>query len=160
MCRDTVGAAPVKRCTCAASAIFSYGSRGTPGWANTLNLVPELAKAQDGTSIRSAFRAAATAVLSTMGGTPARIAAPVAAWMNRFRSHAMLGSSPGGRQDSGTRSGRDGSGRRERGDMISIKDVARHAGVSVGTVSNVINRPNLVSADIRARVSAAIDELG
>ena len=44
--------------------------------------------------------------------------------------------------------------------MISIKDVARHAGVSVGTVSNVINRPNLVSADIRARVSAAIDELG
>jgi LacI family transcriptional regulator len=44
--------------------------------------------------------------------------------------------------------------------VISIKDVARHAGVSVGTVSNVINRPTLVSADIRARVTAAISELG
>ncbi len=44
--------------------------------------------------------------------------------------------------------------------MISIKDVARHAGVSVGTVSNVINRPGQVSADIRARVTAVIDELG
>jgi LacI family transcriptional regulator len=44
--------------------------------------------------------------------------------------------------------------------MISIKDVARHAGVSVGTVSNVINRPDLVSTDTRARVTAAIGELG
>ncbi len=44
--------------------------------------------------------------------------------------------------------------------MISIKDVARHAGVSIGTVSNVINRPTRVSPDIRARVTAAIDELG
>jgi LacI family transcriptional regulator len=44
--------------------------------------------------------------------------------------------------------------------MISIKDVARHAGVSIGTVSNVINRPSRVSPDIRARVTAAIDELG
>lgn len=44
--------------------------------------------------------------------------------------------------------------------MISIKDVARHAGVSVGTVSNVINRPGLVSSDVRARVTAAIQELG
>jgi LacI family transcriptional regulator len=44
--------------------------------------------------------------------------------------------------------------------MISIKDVARHAGVSVGTVSNVINRPSQVSADIRTRVTAVIDELG
>jgi LacI family transcriptional regulator len=44
--------------------------------------------------------------------------------------------------------------------MIGIKDVARRAGVSVGTVSNVINRPELVSADIRAKVTAAIDELG
>jgi LacI family transcriptional regulator len=45
-------------------------------------------------------------------------------------------------------------------DMISIKDVARHAGVSVGTVSNVINRPDSVSADTRARVTAAIGTLG
>jgi LacI family transcriptional regulator len=44
--------------------------------------------------------------------------------------------------------------------MVSIKDVARHAGVSVGTVSNVINRPGAVSADIRARVTAVIGELG
>jgi LacI family transcriptional regulator len=44
--------------------------------------------------------------------------------------------------------------------MISIKDVARHAGVSVGTVSNVINRPASVSADTRARVRRVIDELG
>src|SRR5438552_2794026 len=44
--------------------------------------------------------------------------------------------------------------------MISIKDVARHAGVSIGTVSNVINRPALVSPETRARVTAAIDELG
>src|SRR5256886_16950828 len=44
--------------------------------------------------------------------------------------------------------------------MISIKDVARHAGVSVGTVSNVLSRPDCVAADLRARVPAAIDELG
>ncbi|HEV7898320.1 MAG TPA: LacI family DNA-binding transcriptional regulator [Planosporangium sp.] len=44
--------------------------------------------------------------------------------------------------------------------MVSIKDVARYARVSVGTVSNVINRPDTVSADIRARVNAAIGELG
>lgn len=41
-----------------------------------------------------------------------------------------------------------------------IKDVARLAGVSVGTVSNVLNRPTRVSADTVARVRAAIDELG
>ncbi|WP_042430041.1 LacI family DNA-binding transcriptional regulator [Streptacidiphilus anmyonensis] len=41
-----------------------------------------------------------------------------------------------------------------------IKDVARAAGVSVGTVSNVINRPDLVSADTRLRVEAAITNLG
>lgn len=44
--------------------------------------------------------------------------------------------------------------------MISIKDVARHAGVSVGTVSNVINRPHMVSSSVRSRVSAVIQELG
>lgn len=44
--------------------------------------------------------------------------------------------------------------------MVGIKDVARRARVSVGTVSNVINRPSLVSADVRARVAAAIQELG
>src|SRR4051794_2791465 len=44
--------------------------------------------------------------------------------------------------------------------MVSIKDVARRAAVSLGTVSNVINRPDSVAAATRARVLAAIDELG
>ncbi|MDX6200172.1 MAG: LacI family transcriptional regulator [Actinomycetota bacterium] len=41
-----------------------------------------------------------------------------------------------------------------------IKAVAARAGVSVGTVSNVLNRPTQVSESTRARVLAAIDELG
>jgi LacI family transcriptional regulator len=41
-----------------------------------------------------------------------------------------------------------------------IKDVAERARVSVGTVSNVLNRPHLVRAVTRARVEAAIVELG
>ncbi|OIV36876.1 LacI family transcriptional regulator [Mangrovactinospora gilvigrisea] len=44
--------------------------------------------------------------------------------------------------------------------MVSIKDVARRAGVSIGTVSNVVNRPSLVSESTRERVRAAIRELG
>lgn len=43
---------------------------------------------------------------------------------------------------------------------VGIKDVARAAGVSVGTVSNVINRPETVAGDTRARVLSAIDRLG
>jgi LacI family transcriptional regulator len=42
----------------------------------------------------------------------------------------------------------------------SIRDVAQRAGVSVGTVSNVLNRPEEVSADSVQRVSLAIEELG
>jgi LacI family transcriptional regulator len=44
--------------------------------------------------------------------------------------------------------------------IVGIKDVARHAGVSVGTVSNVINHPDQVAAETRDRVLAAIDRLG
>ncbi|WP_066461263.1 LacI family DNA-binding transcriptional regulator [Sanguibacter suarezii] len=41
----------------------------------------------------------------------------------------------------------------------SISDVARKAGVSVGTVSNVLNRPDRVSPTTRERVEDAISEL-
>ncbi len=42
----------------------------------------------------------------------------------------------------------------------SIKEVAEHAGVSVGTVSNVLNRPDVVAPATRQRVLDAIEELG
>lgn len=42
----------------------------------------------------------------------------------------------------------------------SIRDVAQRAGVSVGTVSNVLNNPSKVSAASVRRVQAAIDDLG
>ncbi len=41
-----------------------------------------------------------------------------------------------------------------------IKDVARLAGVSVGTVSNVLNKPSSVSAGRREQVERAIEQLG
>ena len=41
-----------------------------------------------------------------------------------------------------------------------VKDVAARAGVSVGTVSNVLNRPELVAESTRAKVLQAIAELG
>jgi LacI family transcriptional regulator len=46
------------------------------------------------------------------------------------------------------------------GGAASIVDVAARAGVSVGTVSNVLNRPERVSPATRGRVQRAIDELG
>src|SRR3954447_2609675 len=42
----------------------------------------------------------------------------------------------------------------------SVKDVAALAGVSLGTVSNVLNRPDRVAAGTRARVEQAMAELG
>jgi LacI family transcriptional regulator, galactose operon repressor len=42
----------------------------------------------------------------------------------------------------------------------SVKDVASAAGVSLGTVSNVLNRPDRVSASTRARVERAMTDLG
>ena len=42
----------------------------------------------------------------------------------------------------------------------SIKEVAQHAGVSLGTVSNVLNRPEMVAEATRKRVLDAIAALG
>jgi len=44
--------------------------------------------------------------------------------------------------------------------VVGMKDVARLAGVSLGTVSNVLNRPDVVSDERRQQVERAIDQLG
>lgn len=44
--------------------------------------------------------------------------------------------------------------------MVSVRDVAAAASVSVGTVSNVLNRPSKVSPATVERVMRAIDDLG
>ena len=46
------------------------------------------------------------------------------------------------------------------GPGAKLKDVAALARVSVGTVSNVLNRPEQVSSEKKTRVLAAIDQLG
>ncbi len=43
---------------------------------------------------------------------------------------------------------------------VSLRDVAKVAKVSVGTVSNVLNRPEVVAPETLARVQATIKELG
>ncbi|MCR2824367.1 LacI family DNA-binding transcriptional regulator [Microbacterium sp. zg.Y909] len=43
---------------------------------------------------------------------------------------------------------------------VSVRDVAQAAGVSVGTVSNVLNHPDKVAPATVTRVLAVIDELG
>ncbi|WP_167044293.1 LacI family DNA-binding transcriptional regulator [Microbacterium halimionae] len=43
---------------------------------------------------------------------------------------------------------------------VSVKDVAAAASVSVGTVSNVLNRPEKVSPEVVERVMQAINQLG
>src|SRR5450755_1166979 len=43
---------------------------------------------------------------------------------------------------------------------VSIREVAALAGVSLGTVSNVLNRPEVVAEPTRTRVQAAIKKLG
>ena len=43
---------------------------------------------------------------------------------------------------------------------ITIKDIARHSGVSVSTVSRVLNKKPDVNAETAARVNGAIQELG
>ena len=42
----------------------------------------------------------------------------------------------------------------------SLRDIAKHAGVSVGTASNVLNRPGLVAPETVKRVQQVIEELG
>ncbi|KAB2378180.1 LacI family transcriptional regulator [Actinomadura montaniterrae] len=56
--------------------------------------------------------------------------------------------------------GGSGNGGHGNGGTVGIKQVAAHAGVSPGTVSNVLNRPERVAAATRARVEQAIVELG
>ena len=49
---------------------------------------------------------------------------------------------------------------RDMAGKTRISDVAAAAHVSLGTVSNVLNRPDLVSVNTRERVIAVIQELG
>ncbi|MBR1693038.1 MAG: LacI family DNA-binding transcriptional regulator [Lachnospiraceae bacterium] len=44
--------------------------------------------------------------------------------------------------------------------MVSIKDVAKHAGVAISTVSKVLNNYPNVSAETRKKVNQSIEELG
>ena len=43
---------------------------------------------------------------------------------------------------------------------VSLRDVAKAAKVSVGTVSNVLNRPEVVAPETLARVQGTIKDLG
>ncbi|HXS64424.1 MAG TPA: LacI family DNA-binding transcriptional regulator [Streptosporangiaceae bacterium] len=60
----------------------------------------------------------------------------------------------------GKRGGEAGGAGGEGGLQHSIREVAAKAGVSVGTVSNVLNRPEIVAESTRRRVQAAIKQLG
>jgi len=67
--------------------------------------------------------------------------------------------SPNGRSGAGNASPNPRAKATGRG-AAGIKGVAAEAGVSLGTVSNVLNKPHLVSAATRARVEQAITSLG
>ncbi len=49
--------------------------------------------------------------------------------------------------------------RKDAPSRVTIRDVAEQAGVSLGTASNVLNRPDRVAPETRARVLAVIDRL-
>jgi DNA-binding LacI/PurR family transcriptional regulator len=43
--------------------------------------------------------------------------------------------------------------------MVTIKDVAREAGVAISTVSNVFNNADIVSEDTKQKVLEAVEKL-
>ncbi|MBC7123288.1 MAG: LacI family DNA-binding transcriptional regulator, partial [Pseudothermotoga sp.] len=49
---------------------------------------------------------------------------------------------------------------KQRNNSINIRSVAQLAGVSISTVSRVINSPESVSEELRERVRKAIEQLG
>ncbi len=51
-------------------------------------------------------------------------------------------------------------GRKPRAASVTLRDVAKFAGVSSATVSRMMNAPELVSDELRARITAAINHLG
>jgi LacI family transcriptional regulator, galactose operon repressor len=53
----------------------------------------------------------------------------------------------------------DGQAQRQPAGRVTIRDVAEQAGVSLGTASNVLNRPDRVAPETRARVLEVIDRL-
>lgn len=71
-------------------------------------------------------------------------------------SGGASGGASGGLSGGGTVLPGGGAG----GGPVGIKEVARRAGVSPGTVSNVLNRPERVAPATRARVEQAILDLG
>ncbi|WP_277185404.1 LacI family DNA-binding transcriptional regulator [Caballeronia sp. BR00000012568055] len=50
--------------------------------------------------------------------------------------------------------------RKTRSSSVTLRDVARFAGVSSATVSRVMNNPSVVSDELRSRIMVAIDHLG
>ena len=48
----------------------------------------------------------------------------------------------------------------QKSGAVTVRDVATMAGVSLSTVSNVLNRPDRVASATRARVTDAIEHLG
>ncbi|MGU7773779.1 LacI family DNA-binding transcriptional regulator [Burkholderia sp. MR1-5-21] len=50
--------------------------------------------------------------------------------------------------------------KKPRSASVTLRDVAKFAGVSSATVSRMINRPEAVSDELRARITAAISHLG
>ena len=43
---------------------------------------------------------------------------------------------------------------------VGVSDIAKHAGVSIGTVSNYLNYPERVSDTLKEKIGASIKELG